>query len=382
MALLVLALAYFVLAPPPESAARDRDNDGLPDRWERRYDLSTSKKSGKGDPDDDGLRNLREHDFHTNPRQADTDGDGFDDRAEFHARTDPRDPASYPTTPPPGECDKETANVRDGVDRWGGCFPGASNTGVPDGTALTAYTGPCRITTAGTVIDGQRVNCSLEIVAQNVEVRNSEVNGTVGIDGPDRSLTVVDSTLDAGPVNANTNDGPRAICCRDFTLVRVETVRGISGGWCEASCTVRDSWIHGQDRDEGGHAHQSGFRLGSGGRFIHNTIRCDAPEVPPDAGCSADVTGYGDFDYIRNNLVEKNLLEWTESGGFCAYGGSTPSKPYSAGSNNVWQDNIFQRGPSGQCGVYGAITDGDFGKRGNEWTNNRWDTGESINAGG
>jgi hypothetical protein len=75
-------------------------------------------------------------------------------------------------------------------------------------------------------------------------------------------------------------------------------------------------------------------------------------------------------------------LEWTTSGGFCAYGGSTPSKPYSAGSNNVWQDNVFQRGPSGKCGVYGAIIDGDFGERGNEWTNNRWDTGEPVPADG
>ena len=36
MALMVLALAYLVVAPALGSAARDRDHDGLPDRWERR----------------------------------------------------------------------------------------------------------------------------------------------------------------------------------------------------------------------------------------------------------------------------------------------------------------------------------------------------------
>jgi hypothetical protein len=64
-----------------DAATRDRDRDGLPDAWEKRYQLSTSKRSGTQDPDRDKLNNLREYKLKLNPRKADTDGDGFKDGA-------------------------------------------------------------------------------------------------------------------------------------------------------------------------------------------------------------------------------------------------------------------------------------------------------------
>jgi hypothetical protein len=53
--------------------------------------------------------------------------------------------------------------------------PDASNTGVPTGTALTAYAGPTTITTAGTVIDGKIITSQLTIQANNVTVKNSKL---------------------------------------------------------------------------------------------------------------------------------------------------------------------------------------------------------------
>ena len=83
----------------------------------------------------------------------------------------------------------------------------------------------------------------------------------------------------------------------------------------------------------------------------HNTLLCDAPDVPPDAGCSADLTGYGDFAPIRNNTISKNLFMATK-GGTCAYGGSSGkdgSKPYgNQAANIVFSDNIFQKKSSVQ----------------------------------
>jgi hypothetical protein len=301
-------------------------------------------------------------------------------------------------SPSPGACRSSVRNVMDGPDPWGGCFPGPSNTGVPSGTVLTDYTGPCSITVANTIIDSKRVNCPLEIRAKNVHIRDSLVNGHVWIDDPDPdySFTVTDSTVDAGPVDSRHNDGNRAIGNSHFTAIRVETVRGISGVFCEYDCTVRDSWIHGQDKDESGLSHMSGIRLGSGPTpesgqsIVHNTIRCDAPDVPPDAGCSADITGYGDFAPIRNNLIKRNLLQWT-TGGACAYGGSgNGAKPYDFDAkNNRWIDNIFERGPGnrgsgaqGRCGYWFAITSFDRNAPGNLWQNNRWDSGEVMPSDG
>ena len=85
----VLVLPFF--AGAASGAQRDRDHDRLPDRWEKRYHLSTKKKSGKGDADRDGLRNRREYRLRTNPRKKDTDGDGLRDRAEVRRyKTNPR----------------------------------------------------------------------------------------------------------------------------------------------------------------------------------------------------------------------------------------------------------------------------------------------------
>jgi hypothetical protein len=296
------------------------------------------------------------------------------------------------TTPTPGACATATPNVPDGPDPSGGCFPGPSNTGVPDGTVLTDYTGPCTITAANTVIDSKTVNCYLEIHAPGVVIRNSLINGHVWVDDPNQggSFTITDSTVDAGPVDATHNDGNKAIGKSHFTAIRVETVRGVSGIFCEYDCHVQDSWVHGQATDAGGHAHESGIRMGSGSAtagqsLTHSTVICDAPNVPPDAGCSADVTGYGDFATIQNNLVDRNLLEAT-TGGACAYGGSTTGKPFPNGTNNVWRDNIFQHRNafqnSGHCGFWFAIIDLQAGQRGNTWTNNRWDTGELMPSDG
>jgi hypothetical protein len=297
-------------------------------------------------------------------------------------------------SPRRGSCSAKP-NTPDGPDPWGGCFPGPQTTGVPAGY-LTPYTGPCRITEANTVIDAKTVNCAfLEIFAPHVQIRNSLINGSVWVDSPTQggSFAITDSTVDAGDVGGTAEEGKSSIGKSHFVALRVETLGGIRGIWCEYECTVKDSWVHGQDKDESGVAHESGVRMGSGTagagqHFVHNTIVCDAPNVPPDAGCSADVTGYGDFATIQNNTVTNNLLG-SSTGGTCAYGGSSPDKPYPDGNNNIFKDNIFQRGPGnrgsgalGHCGYWYAIVDLTAGQRGNQWVNNRWDNGMQMPADG
>src|SRR5207253_3255662 len=52
---------------------------------------------GDLDMDGDALTNKREQAAHTNPFVADTDGDGWNDEAEFTAGSDPLDPLSRPS---------------------------------------------------------------------------------------------------------------------------------------------------------------------------------------------------------------------------------------------------------------------------------------------
>jgi hypothetical protein len=66
----------------------DRDGDGLRDWWETAFFGNSSEKSS-GDLDGDGVNNLTEQTWGTNPAMADTDGDGLNDRAELQAKTNP-----------------------------------------------------------------------------------------------------------------------------------------------------------------------------------------------------------------------------------------------------------------------------------------------------
>ena len=261
---------------------------------------------------------------------------------------------------------------------------------MPAGTTLSSYTGPCTITANSTVIDAKTVNCELVIRAAGVQITRSKINGSVSIDDPSGpySFAISDTEIDAGTSDASINDGVSAIGKSHFVAVRVHTHGGIRGVWCEYDCTLRDSWIHGQARDAGGKAHESAVRMGDGSTITHNSLLCDAPNVAPDAGCSADLTGYGDFAPIRNNTIAQNLFLAT-TGGTCAYGGSSGkdgSKPYgSQAADIVFKDNVFQRSSSvqssGKCGYWFAVADFDKSAPGNQWINNKWDNGAAVGSG-
>ncbi|MCP3423042.1 hypothetical protein [Nocardioides pinisoli] len=247
-------------------------------------------------------------------------------------------------------------------------WPSAANTGVPAGVQLQPYRGPCTITRDGTVIDAKLVDCDLEIQAAGVVITRSRINGTVWNDyeAHDTSFKIKRSNVDAG-------DEPwTGIGSIRFTARRVEVVGGSRSIMCWFKCKVIDSYVHGQMTDETGVHHESGIRMGSRAKLIHNTLTCDAPDVPPDAGCSASLTGYGDGAVVEDNLIENNLF-LASTGGACAYGGSTRGKPYSEGVNNIrFIDNVFERGPTGNCGYWFAITDFDKSAPGNVWSGNRW----------
>jgi hypothetical protein len=78
MALGVLAL----LAMPGIAAAKDRNHDRIPDRWEKRHHLSLNVNQAGRDQDGDHLRNHGEFEAGDNPRDRDSDNDGVMDGEE------------------------------------------------------------------------------------------------------------------------------------------------------------------------------------------------------------------------------------------------------------------------------------------------------------
>jgi hypothetical protein len=81
-ALLALAIGLMALALPSLAAAADRNDDNIPDRWEKRHGLSLKVNQAKRDQDRDKLVNKREHKFGMDPLDDDSDDDGTEDGEE------------------------------------------------------------------------------------------------------------------------------------------------------------------------------------------------------------------------------------------------------------------------------------------------------------
>jgi hypothetical protein len=299
-------------------------------------------------------------------------------------------PPTTTASTPPGLCPVAGANKPGAADPWGGCFPGPGNTGVPAGTTLTAYTGPCLITAANTVIDRKHVTCAqLDIRAPGVVIQNTWLEGTDVIDtnSATAGFLIVDSLVTNGARD-------QCLCIGDhnFIAIRVEVRGGNRSMYCASTCTVQDSWMHAQQLQ--GSQHGSGLREEQFTQATHNAFACDFPTFndATTLGCSAALTGYPDFAPIHDNTIKRNLILASPAASFCVYGGNTGGKAFSSdpsnGTHQVFQDNVFQRGngsidppnPAKRvCANYGPVTDFAPAKVGNVWTGNRYDDGTVIN---
>lgn len=67
------------------------DGDSLSDEWELSH-FGTLERTGWGDADGDGVKDIDEFKAGTDPHSADTDGDGLPDRWEIRCGTDPTNP--------------------------------------------------------------------------------------------------------------------------------------------------------------------------------------------------------------------------------------------------------------------------------------------------
>lgn len=74
----------------PAHVEGDTDEDGMPDDWEKKYNLDPDDPTdAQKDLDKDGLINLDEYKFETDPTKGDTDKDGFLDGEEVSAGYNP-----------------------------------------------------------------------------------------------------------------------------------------------------------------------------------------------------------------------------------------------------------------------------------------------------
>jgi hypothetical protein len=108
LAAVAAALAALLLAIPGlASAPRDANSDNLPDRWEKRHDLSLKVNQARRNQDRDGLRNRGEYRRGTDPRDADTDDDGIADGEDTDADGDGECEGKGGHRPPPPPPEEE-----------------------------------------------------------------------------------------------------------------------------------------------------------------------------------------------------------------------------------------------------------------------------------
>lgn len=232
-------------------------------------------------------------------------------------------PSSSPTTPPattPPATPTPTATATTTPPAPGG-WPTAATTGVPTGTTLTAYTGPDRITTAGTVISGKRVTDCLEVAAPNVRIERSEVSCNPGgdfavITNQSIGLVVEDTDVfGTGPAGSCGN----GVAFDSYTLTRVHIRACGDGARANGDVAIRDSLMDGflpggQDHSDGVQAHGGSGPI----TLTHNWIDIRNAVGGP-GGCCVNgavqiADGYGDGAGADSQVTMTN--NWFAGGGF------------------------------------------------------------------
>ena len=271
-------------------------------------------------------------------------------------------PTTQPTTIPPSTTPPTTDPTT--TPPVTGSFPDASNTGVPSGVTLSAYTGPMTIS-SNTTIDGKDVTGCLNIVSGTVLIKNSKLHGgdcfyVVDTNVPAK-LTIQDSDI-ACTTAAGVATNGTAIGEEDFTATRVN-VHGCENGFdINGGSTISDSYIH--DLFQSDAAHTDGAQLVGGAHdvsFQHNTIYSGTGTGSNIVnGTSSIMTRELQYGQVKNITINNNLLSGGAYSLYCQQAGTAV--------NQVVTNNRFSTKFASKGGVYGPWTDcEDETHSGNKW---------------
>lgn len=258
-------------------------------------------------------------------------------------------------------------------------MPDASCTGVPAGTALTPASGRIVLSTPGQVYENRDVAGCIVVQANNVTVRKVRVRGSNcdnqhQIDtgyGTYSGILIEDVEVDGKSLSGfGAGIGNSGFTCRRCDIHNVGIGVSMSN-----DVVIEDSYIHdmiseGNPATTGSHNTAIVSNGGSNFTVRHNYLDGET------ANASSALSLYGDFDPIKNVLVQNNLFN---GGGYCVYGGSVPGKPYPVATSVRFLDNRFGQKHYPGCGFYGSVIYFDPRGTGNVWSGNVWDvTGQPV----
>ncbi|MBO3746962.1 hypothetical protein J5X84_12870 [Streptosporangiaceae bacterium NEAU-GS5] len=249
-------------------------------------------------------------------------------------------------------------------------WPGPSNTGVPDGVVLKP-SGSIKVTVPGTVIEGMDVHGEIEVMADDVVVRNTRVRGVEGWWGILQRQGYSGLTVEDTEIFGNGRQRTQFGILNQGVMITVRRVdvHTISNGISTEQGLVEDSYFHDPKYYKDDHVDMimSSGPPADGTKLVirHNT-----------AINTLDQTGaislFQDFGVVRDVTVQNNLMA---GGGWAFYAGAGVK---GVSSNIKVIGNVFSRRVWPKGGSAGPVAYWDANGPGNEWRGNHWEDGGEV----
>jgi hypothetical protein len=248
-------------------------------------------------------------------------------------------------------------------------WPDARSTGVPAGVVLRRVDGNLQLDRAGMVVDGIDLHGCIILVADNVTIRNSRIQGSCaeGTIGPRYDAHPRHTLIENVEVDGlNLSTSFSLISGEDFTCLRCKLHGGGTGIRAGDNVTVQDSYLYGNH--VGGESHNTAMSIHGGNNITirHNYLECDGGN-----NCSAALSLYTHDGPIDGVLVEENLFS---GGGYCVYAGVYKLTDGSllAATHVRFYNNGFLTNQWPRCGDLGPVGAWDGPATGNAWAGNYW----------
>jgi hypothetical protein len=177
------------------AAAKDRNRDRIPDRWEKKFHLSLKVDQANKDQDRDKVDNLNEFQEGTNPRDPDTDNDGRRDGKEDADHDGLNNMNEDASANLPDDPDTDNDGTRDGDEVVG------TIASFQDPVLTIDLLGGGSVT--GNVTAATRIKCETEDEQENEnEIENENENRAVASDHGGSGDNSGPGSENEGPGNA------------------------------------------------------------------------------------------------------------------------------------------------------------------------------------